>query len=149
VLAAGAMTASTVAAAALVSRQQAPPDPSEAVFVRLCTSCHSADSTINMGRQPRAVWRAVIDEMVMEGMVGADEDVALAEDYLLRQYGKVNVNKDAAEEISLVLAVPRTQADDIVKYRNAHGPFRTIEALAEVPGLGLKRLQQLKDAIAF
>ena len=87
--------------------------------------------------------------MVMEGMTGTDEDFALAEDYLLSRYGKVNVNKDGAAEIGLVLALPRAIADDVVKYRTAHGPFKTIDDLADVPGIDATKLQPLKGAIVF
>jgi hypothetical protein len=148
-LAAGVMAMSTGAAASLVGRPQEPADRSETVFVRVCTSCHTAESTVNLGRQPRAIWKSLIDQMVMEGTRGTDEDFALVEHYLLSRYGKVNVNQDGAEEILLVLALPRTQAEDIVRFRNVNGRFSGFDALVKVPGVDVKKLEHLRDAILF
>ncbi|MBM3325286.1 MAG: helix-hairpin-helix domain-containing protein, partial [Calditrichaeota bacterium] len=38
-------------------------------------------------------------------------------------------------------------AQRIVDYRNAHGPFLSVEALDNVVGIGPKRLEALKERI--
>ena len=87
--------------------------------------------------------------MVMEGTKGTDEDFALVERYLVGRYGKVNVNKDGAEEIRLVLAVPQAQAEDIVRFRNVNGRFSDFDALAKVPRIDVRALERLREAILF
>ncbi len=51
--------------------------------------------------------------------------------------GPVNVNSADAETLAAELeGIGITKARAIVAYRNANGPFTTIESLAEVTGVG-------------
>lgn len=49
----------------------------------------------------------------------------------------VNINKaDAATLAAALNGVGMTRAEDIIRYREAYGPFTTVEQLAEVKGIG-------------
>lgn len=49
----------------------------------------------------------------------------------------VNINKaDAASLAAALNGVGLSRAEDIIRYREAHGPFTTVEQLAEVKGIG-------------
>lgn len=51
----------------------------------------------------------------------------------------VNINSaDAATIASAIKGVGEKKAQAIVKYRKQHGPFRSVDALANVPGIGEK-----------
>ena len=57
--------------------------------------------------------------------------------------GPVNVNTANAETLASELeGVGLTKARAIVAYRNAHGPFTTVESLTEVTGIGPRIVAQ-------
>jgi competence protein ComEA len=51
--------------------------------------------------------------------------------------GKVNINTADAKTLAAALeGVGPSRAEAIVQYRIEHGPFKTVEALANVKGIG-------------
>jgi competence protein ComEA len=61
---------------------------------------------------------------------------------------KVNINSASAAEIDRVLLnVGASKAQAIVDYRQAHGPFKSVEDLALVKGIGLKTVERNHDRI--
>jgi competence protein ComEA len=87
--------------------------------------------------------------MVSKGAAGSDDDFALVEKYLLRHYGRVNVNRAPADDLVSVLGVSDKDAATIVQYRKDHGDFKDFESLTKVPGIDSSQLDQAKDAITF
>ena len=62
--------------------------------------------------------------------------------------GKVNVNTaDAATIASALNGVGEAKAEAIVAYREANGPFKSADQLAEVKGIGLKTVEKNRDLI--
>jgi competence protein ComEA len=62
--------------------------------------------------------------------------------------GKVNVNTaDAATIAEALNGVGEAKAEAIVAYRQANGPFKSPEQLAEVKGIGLKTVEKNRDLI--
>ncbi|MBN8213721.1 MAG: helix-hairpin-helix domain-containing protein [Xanthomonadales bacterium] len=61
---------------------------------------------------------------------------------------KVNINTADAATIDRVLVnVGPTKAEAIVAYRKTHGPFRSVEQLAQVDGIGLKTVEKNREMI--
>lgn len=61
---------------------------------------------------------------------------------------KVNINTaDAAELDRILLNVGPSKAAVIVEHRNTHGPFKSLEELALVKGIGLKTVERNRDRI--
>ena len=87
--------------------------------------------------------------MVERGAQGTDDDFAAVQDYLVAHYGRVNVNRGTAKDLSTVLKIPEKDADAIVAFRTANGPFTDFDALAKVPGVDVAALTQSRDAISF
>ncbi len=55
----------------------------------------------------------------------------------------VNVNKaDAAQIAEELKGIGLSKATAIVEYRNQNGPFKTVEQLSEVKGIGLKTVEK-------
>jgi competence protein ComEA len=55
----------------------------------------------------------------------------------------VNINSaDAATLSSAIKGVGEKKAQAIVKYRKEHGPFRSVDELANVPGIGAKTVEK-------
>lgn len=60
----------------------------------------------------------------------------------------VNINKASAEEIAESLnGVGLKTAREIVAFRDKHGPFKSVEQLADVKGVGEKTVEKLKPSI--
>ncbi len=61
--------------------------------------------------------------------------------------GKININLATAEELDSLSGIGPTKAQAIVDYRNQNGPFRTVDDLLNVPGIGPKTLETIRDQI--
>jgi competence protein ComEA len=62
--------------------------------------------------------------------------------------GVVNINAATAVELQLLPGVGPAKADLIVAYRRLH-PFRSIEELARVKGIGPKTVRKLKPHLSI
>ena len=61
---------------------------------------------------------------------------------------KVNLNTASAEELDQVLVnVGPSKARAIVEHRQANGPFKSAEDLAQVKGIGLATVERNRDLI--
>ncbi len=78
------------------------------------------------------------------GMVLADEkhsdDGAMAAQ-------KVDVNTATAEELQQVKGIGPKKAEEIVKHRTVNGPFKSVDDLANVKGIGEATVKKIKDQI--
>ena len=61
--------------------------------------------------------------------------------------GKININKDRAEQIATLENIGPTIATRIVEYRMKNGPFKTPEDVMKVKGIGQKTFDEIKDRI--
>ncbi|MGH8191573.1 MAG: ComEA family DNA-binding protein [Rhodanobacteraceae bacterium] len=60
----------------------------------------------------------------------------------------VNVNKADAQTIAKSLdGIGLSKAEAIVAYRTAHGPFKSVDDVGQVKGVGTKTLARNRDAI--
>lgn len=57
----------------------------------------------------------------------------------------VNINTAPITELSKLKGIGQVKAKAIVDYRSTHGKFASIEALANVPGIGEKLVEQNRD----
>ena len=76
-------------------------------------------------------------------VVGAD--VAVVDN--TTPIGPVNVNSATAEELDVLPGVGPTTAAAIVTHRQQHGPFQTVEQLADVRGIGPAKLDALRGLV--
>jgi competence protein ComEA len=145
--AAGVLAAfSVVALSATV--QDAPPDKGAETFTAVCSKCHPPDRIVAT-RRTKSQWEEVLDKMTKLGAQINDDNYETLMDYLLRQYGKININRGESKDIVLVVHLSVADADVIVKYRTEHGDFADFDALAKVPGIDVKKLEENKAAISF
>ncbi|MFM8320908.1 MAG: ComEA family DNA-binding protein [Chloroflexota bacterium] len=61
--------------------------------------------------------------------------------------GKININTATAAELESLPWIGPATAQKIIAYRQAHGPFKTIQAIIEVPGIGQKTFEAIQDLI--
>jgi competence protein ComEA len=62
---------------------------------------------------------------------------------------KVNINTASVEELAALKGIGEKTAQAIVAYRGASGPFKTIEDIKNVKGIGDKKFEDLKDSITI
>jgi competence protein ComEA len=60
--------------------------------------------------------------------------------------GPLDLNTATAEQLDTLPGVGEVTAGRIVAYRTAH-PFTSVDELLEVPGIGQRRFEQLKDLV--
>ncbi len=61
----------------------------------------------------------------------------------------VNVNLATAIELEALPGIGSVIAQRIIEYREQHGPFHSLNELAQVKGIGPKKLEKLKDLVCF
>ena len=61
--------------------------------------------------------------------------------------GKINLNKATAAELSQLKGIGMKYAERIVEFRDKNGPFKQVEDLLKVQGIGTKTLEKNKDRI--
>lgn len=64
------------------------------------------------------------------------------------QSGKININKADANELQNLPGIGPAKAAAIIQYREENGPFKTMEDLKNISGIGDKTFEKLKEAIA-
>ena len=65
-----------------------------------------------------------------------------------QESGKININQATVEELTQLKGIGETLAERIVKYREENGPFKSVDELMHVKGIGPKTFEAIKDNIA-
>jgi competence protein ComEA len=60
---------------------------------------------------------------------------------------RIDINTATAEELDTLPGVGEVTAARIVEYRQQHGPFRTVEAIMDVPGIGEAKFDGMRELI--
>jgi competence protein ComEA len=60
---------------------------------------------------------------------------------------RINVNTASAEELTALPGIGPSYAQRIIEYREKNGPFRKVEDLLNVRGIGEKTLERIKDKV--
>jgi competence protein ComEA len=134
--------------APMVHAQDLPEGKGKDVLESVCGACHGTDLVASR-RATKEGWSYIVDDMVSRGASATNEQIATINEYLAKNLGQVNVNKGKSEEIATVLEISGAQADAVVKYRTAHGDFKTIDDLKKVPELASANLDSKKDRVAY
>jgi competence protein ComEA len=64
-------------------------------------------------------------------------------------FGLVNINKANSAQLQTLNGIGPSKADEIIKYRKAHGGFKSVDELVEVKGIGPKTLQKFKGQVSI
>lgn len=62
--------------------------------------------------------------------------------------GKININNASVSDFDGLPGIGPVLAQRIVDYRDQHGPFRSIQDLMKVSGIGQSKFDSLKDLVA-
>jgi mono/diheme cytochrome c family protein len=133
---------------AVAAALQSAPDPGESLFRANCSGCHEPALAIGQRNTP-AQWRAIVQEMADRGAPGSDEDLAQVRDYLVRIYGRIEINRLGAADLVQYLRLPPAQAEAIVRRRAAQGPIKTFDDLVAIQGLEIERLRPYQKSFVY
>ena len=61
--------------------------------------------------------------------------------------GKININSAGVDELVTLPGIGKAYAERIIEYREKNGPFKMIDDLKNVSGIGDKTLQDLRDKV--
>lgn len=123
-------------------------DPDAALFVQMCVKCHEG-ARITALRRTKVEWEEIINKMIERGATGTEKEFETVFEYLLRNYGKLNINRATPDDIAIILGLSEKDSQGIVAYREANGAFADFDAVKKVPGIDLKKLEERRDAIGF
>ena len=115
----------------------------------MCNRCHDG-ARITAMRRTKTEWEEVLDQ----------DDRAWARPAAKRTSrpssatcggttARSTSTRRRADEITTSLGLSTKDADAIVAYRKANGPFQDFEAVKKVPDIDVKTLEEHKDAVAF
>lgn len=157
--AAGLIVAAAVALAAAQDNQAPrasgeglPDGPGKDATVKACGTCHEGRRAASV-RLTRDGWAAVIQDMQKRGAVVSEEEFPVVLDYLTTHFlgeAPQPLNLNTATQIDLEAAggLLRSEAAAVIRYRQQHGRFKTLDDLKNVPGLDFKKIESRRDAIA-
>lgn len=129
--------------------QALPEGKGKDLLEKVCSDCHGADSVVALS-QSRDAWKDLVNDMVLKGASASADQLETIVDYLATNFpAKVRINKATAKEIAEGLELTQDEADAIVKYHQAHGDFRTYDALTKVDGVDKTKLEAKKTRIAY
>jgi len=60
---------------------------------------------------------------------------------------RINLNTATVEQLQELPGIGPATAAAIEAYRNEHGSFKSVDELTNVKGVGVKRLESIRDAI--
>ncbi|EGO2747996.1 helix-hairpin-helix domain-containing protein [Enterococcus faecalis] len=63
------------------------------------------------------------------------------------QEGKINLNTATEAELQTISGIGAKKAQEIIRFRDEQGPFKTVEELKNVSGIGEKTVERLKDML--
>ncbi len=61
--------------------------------------------------------------------------------------GVVNLNTASVGELQGLAGIGAAKAQAIVTYREQHGPFKSVDDLVRVKGIGAKTLEHLRESL--
>ena len=130
-----------------------PDGPGKEETQKLCAQCHELDKSFSL-HQDQAGWQRTIGKMMAFGMKGTEKEISAVLEYLVKNYPaddvpKIDVNKAMAIEFESGLSLRRSQAAAIIRYREKHGPFKSIKDLKKVPGVDAAKIEAKKDRLIF
>lgn len=136
------------AAPAAQAQQSAEDIAGRATLEQVCTFCHDT-TMIFGGNRTVAEWDDVLERMAANGASATEEQAQQIRGYLLRNLGRVNVNRAPVKDLAPVLNIDAATAEAVVSYRTGQGGFKTLDDLKKVPGIDAAKIEARKDRLMF
>jgi competence protein ComEA len=132
---------------------QLPDGPGKAETEKLCTQCHDLAKSVSV-RQDRNGWGVTMTKMIAAGLKGTAEELQAVLGYLEKNFPPealppININTARAIELESRFSLKRSEAAAILKYRQEHGDFKSIEDMKKVPGIDFSKIEAKQDSLVF
>src|SRR5436309_1996494 len=63
--------------------------------------------------------------------------------------GKININSAGVDELVTLPGIGKAYAERIIEYREKNGPFKKVEDIINVRGIGEKTFERIKDRLTI
>ena len=93
-------------------------------------------------------WRVTAAQRPVMTVTGSSEQDKDSRPESLLPGETINVNTADAYDLQRLPGIGEKRAQDIIAYREEHGPFRTLDELTEVSGIGPGILEGLREYAA-
>jgi competence protein ComEA len=137
----------TFAAAGAV-QDRFPDGPGKAQLLTVCSGCHDAEIVLAHLQSP-GEWTDTLQKMVELGADATPDDWRAIEGYIDANFALIRINKAAADELRITMDLAADVAGAVVKYRQANGPFKSVDDLKKVPGVDAVKIEARKDRFVF
>ncbi|MFP7493571.1 ComEA family DNA-binding protein [Terribacillus saccharophilus] len=101
------------------------------------------------GRSINLAQRVADEQVIYVAAVGEAEVSIPAASSANEAADKININQADAQELTELNGVGEAKAQAIITYREESGPFTSVDQLMEVPGIGEKSLENMKEQIGL
>jgi competence protein ComEA len=134
-----------------LSGEGLPDGPGKDVTVKACAPCHEARRAASV-RLTSDGWVAVIVDMQRRGARISEQEFPVVLDYLATHFlgealQPLNLNTAAQVDLEAAGGLLRREAAAVIRYREQHGKFKTLDDLKNVPGLDFKKIENRRDAL--
>jgi competence protein ComEA len=135
----------------VLSGEGLPDGPGKDAMVRACAPCHEARRAASV-RLTREGWAAVIESMQKRGAPVSDEEFPIVLDYLATHFlgeapQPLNLNTATKLDLETTGGLLRSEAAAVLRYREQHGRFKSIDDLKQIPGLDFTKIDSRRDAV--
>lgn len=79
--------------------------------------------------------------------VTVEAETAVPQETFMPDVSLLDINSAPVEELAELPGIGEVLAERIVEYRAEHGPFKTVEELTEVSGIGERKLAELEGRV--
>ncbi len=101
---------------------------------------YSQSPRLQVHSRAGARFESRVSGTVTEEEAPVDDEVAIGQ--------SVDINSASAEELAAALpGIGPSKAQGIVRWRELHGPFRTVDQLLEVSGIGPRTLEKIRPFV--
>ena len=84
------------------------------------------------------------EALINDACIKTEEEVKKEE-----KTGKISINNATKEELMTLPGIGESKAKEIINYREKNGPFKTVEDLKKVTGIGDNIFAQIKENITL
>jgi len=116
--------------------------------LKVCSGCHDAEIILANLKTP-GEWAETMQNMATQGAEATPDEWRLIERYVDRNFALIPINKAPADELQLTMDVAADVAAAIVKHRQDHGPFKSIDDLKQVAGVDAAKADARKNRFVF
>jgi len=145
---AGVLTAAWTLAVAGAMQDPFPAGDGKAQLVKVCSGCHEPAIVLAHLQTPRE-WADTLQKMVDLGAEATPDEWRLIEQYIDATLALIPVNKAPADELRLTMDLTSDVAAAVVKYRQANGPFKSLDDVKKVAGIDAAKIDARKDRFVF